>query len=110
MNYQAPMDRNPVVSMKENRMPGIIVEHAPDPTKLTDLGIKSWPVWSCDVSEFPWTYDSRESCYLLEGEVVITPGDGRPVSIKAGDLVIFPAGMSCRWNVLQAVCKHYRSD
>ena len=88
----------------------IIVDHAPDEAKLASLGIASWPIWSCDISEFPWTYDSRETCYLLEGEVVVTPDGGRPVTIKAGDLVVFPAGMSCRWNVLKAVRKHYRFD
>ena len=91
-------------------MPEITVDHAPDSATLDSLGVSSWPIWTCDVSEFPWTYDSKESCYLLEGEVVVTLDDGRPVSIKAGDLVVFPAGMSCRWKVLQAVRKHYRFD
>lgn len=91
-------------------MPEIKVEHAPDSDKLSALGVSSWPIWSCDVSEFPWTYDSRETCYLLEGEVVVTPDGGSAVAIKAGELVIFPAGMSCNWNVLQAVRKHYQFD
>jgi len=91
-------------------MPEIIVEHAPDSDKLSALGVSSWPIWNCNVSEFPWTYDSKEICYLLEGEVVVTPDGGSSVSIKADDLVIFPAGMSCRWNVLQAVRKHYQFD
>ncbi len=91
-------------------MPEIIIEHAPDSDKLGALGVSSWPIWNCDVSEFPWTYDRRETCYLLEGEVVVTPDRGSAVPIKAGDLVIFPAGMSCRWNVLQAVRKHYQFD
>jgi len=30
------------------------------------------------------------------------------VKFGAGDLVIFPAGMKCRWDVHQAVSKHYR--
>jgi uncharacterized cupin superfamily protein len=91
-------------------MPEITVDHAPDSVTLETLVVSSWPIWTCDVSEFPWTYDSKETCYLLEGEVVVTPDDGRPVSIKAGDLVVFPAGMSGRWKVLQAVRKHYRFD
>lgn len=91
-------------------MPDIIIEQSPDESKLAALGVASWPIWSCEVSEFPWTYDSRETCYLLEGEVVVTPDGGKPVTIKACDLVVFPAGMSCRWNVLQPVRKHYRFD
>lgn len=91
-------------------MTEIIVDHAPDPGKLSSLGVFSWPVWSCEASEFPWTYDSRETCLLLEGEVVVTPDGDVPVTIKAGDLVIFPSGMSCRWQVLQTVRKHYHFD
>lgn len=91
-------------------MAAISVEHAPDASRLDKLGVKSWPTWGCEVSEFPWTYDARETCYLLEGEVIVTPDGGAPVTIKAGDLVVFPAGMSCRWNVLKAVRKHYQFD
>ncbi|GAM10367.1 cupin domain protein [Geobacter sp. OR-1] len=91
-------------------MTKIIVDHAPDTGRLNSLGVFSWPIWTCEASEFPWTYDSRETCYLLEGEVIVTPDKGAPVAIKAGDLVVFPAGMSCRWNVLQSVRKHYRFD
>lgn len=91
-------------------MPDILIEHTPDEAKLASLGVASWPIWSCGMSEFPWTYDSQETCYLLAGEVVVTPDGGTPVTIRAGDLVVFPAGMSCRWNVLQGVRKHYRFD
>lgn len=91
-------------------MAEINIEHKPDAAILEKLGVGSWPVWTCKTSEFPWTYDSRETCYLLEGDVIVTPDGGTPVSIKAGDLVTFPAGMSCRWHVLQAVRKHYQFD
>jgi uncharacterized protein len=89
----------------------IQVEHNPDKDKLTALGVKSWPVWNCEVSEFPWPYDTKETCYLLGGEVVVvTPDSGKPVTITAGALVVFPAGMSCRWNVLKTVRNHYKFD
>jgi uncharacterized cupin superfamily protein len=88
----------------------VLVEHNPTVDCLSNSNVASWPIWSCDVSEFPWTYDSSETCYLLEGEVIVTPDDAAPVTIKAGDLVVFPAGMSCRWNVIAPVRKHYRFD
>lgn len=59
-------------------------------------------------SEFPWSYDEREICYFLEGDVVVTPDGGKPVQMGQGDLVTFPAGMSCVWKVRKAVRKHYR--
>ena len=45
---------------------------------------------------------------MLEGEVTVTPGRGEPVKFGAGDLVVFPAGMDCRWVIHKAVKKHYR--
>jgi uncharacterized cupin superfamily protein len=96
--------------LKENTMLVVEVENEPSESRLRDLGVGTWPIWSCEVSEFPWSYDSKETCYLLEGEVIVTPDGGQPVTIRKGDLVVFPAGMSCRWNVLKAVRKHYSFD
>ena len=45
---------------------------------------------------------------LLEGEVTVTPEGGEAVKFGAGDLVVFPAGMHCRWDVHKAVRKHYQ--
>tara|TARA_Y100000589_G_C26931831_1_gene538660 strand:+ start:473 stop:748 length:276 start_codon:yes stop_codon:yes gene_type:complete len=73
-----------------------------------ELGIKSWPIWTCDESFFDWTYENKETCLLIEGKVTVTPEGGQPVTFKAGDLVTFPAGMKCRWEVHQAVRKYYR--
>ena len=77
-------------------------------TTIEELGIKSWPIWTCEESSFDWTYDDKETCLLLEGEVTVTPEGGDPVKFGAGDLVVFPAGMDCRWDVHKAVRKHYR--
>ena len=57
---------------------------------------------------FDWTYEDQETCLLLEGEVTVTPEGGTSVRFGAGDLVVFPAGMDCRWDVKKAVRKHYR--
>ncbi|MFH1019534.1 MAG: cupin domain-containing protein, partial [Pseudomonadota bacterium] len=62
----------------------IQVEHNPEELRLKALGAKTWPIWTCEVSEFPWTYDSKETCFILEGEVVVTPDGGKDVTIKAG--------------------------
>jgi len=88
-------------------MSEIRIERDPPRERLESLGVEGWPVWSCGVSTFPWTYDETETCYLLEGEVVVTPEGGEPVTIRAGDLVTFPRGLSCTWEVLSPVRKHY---
>ena len=60
-------------------MSTIAVEHDPPEDRLEKLGVRSWPIWTKEVSTFPWTYDSSETCYLLEGEVVVTPEGGEAV-------------------------------
>ena len=57
----------------------ITIEHNPAPAKLEVMGVFDWPVWSKEESTFPWTYDQKETCYFLEGEVVVTP-DGRYIT------------------------------
>jgi hypothetical protein len=79
-----------------------------DDADLSKLGVTHWPIWEKEASTFPWYYDSEETCYLLAGDVVVTPDGGTPVTMGKGDLVTFPAGMSCIWEIRQAVRKHYR--
>ncbi|KAL9432230.1 hypothetical protein AB3S75_027281 [Citrus x aurantiifolia] len=65
--------------------------------------------WGCPPSKFPWTYSDKETCYLLEGKVKVYPdGSNEGVEIGAGDLVVFPKGMSCTWDVSVGVDKHYK--
>ncbi|GMI88652.1 hypothetical protein like AT4G10300 [Hibiscus trionum] len=90
---------------------GIKVETNPPESKLSQLGIRQWPKWGCPPSKFPWTYSSKETCFLLEGKVKVYPeGSNDFVEIGAGDLVEFPKGMSCTWEVSVAVDKHYKFD
>ena len=86
----------------------IEVVSQPDQDFLEQKGVFNWGTWGCGVSKFPWMYDSSESCYLLAGKVTVTPTDGRKAAtFGKGDFVTFPAGMSCEWDVSEAVQKHY---
>jgi len=87
-------------------MSKIKVERNPAEKRLQDDGIYDWPIWTKEVSEFPWTYSTDETCYFLEGDVVVTPDGGDPVEMKKGDLVTFPEGMSCTWKIARNVKKH----
>lgn len=89
-------------------MKTIQVEHAPDAKRIDGLGVRSWPIWEKEVSEFPWYYDEQEVCLFLEGDVQVTPDGGEPVRFGKGDLVTFPQGMSCTWKVIKPVRKHYK--
>lgn len=86
----------------------IQIKHQPTQEHLNQLGVYSWPIWTKETSEFPWTYDVTETCYFLEGDVLVIPEGGTPVEMKQGDLVTFPAGMSCTWNIRRDVRKHYK--
>ena len=86
----------------------IQVDANPSEATLAELGVYGWPIWTKEVSEFPWTYDEAETCYFLAGEVTVTPDGGEPVTVGKGQLVTFPAGMSCTWAVTQPVRKHYK--
>jgi uncharacterized cupin superfamily protein len=81
-------------------------------TRLTDKEvaekkIKSWPVWTKEISTFDWFYDSEEHCYILEGEIAISTAKGN-VSLSPGDYVIFKKGLACTWKISKNVRKHYK--
>ena len=80
----------------------------PSQAELEELGVLDWPVWEKEASRFPWTYDEKEVCYVVEGRVTVEPEDGEPVTFGAGDLVTFPAGMNCTWDIHEGVRKHFR--
>jgi uncharacterized cupin superfamily protein len=81
----------------------------PSEDEIRREGIRDWPIWEKEASSFPWHYDQPETCLLLEGQVKVTPdGGGQPVEFGAGDLVVFPQGLSCKWEISKPVRKHYK--
>lgn len=89
-------------------MSEIKIERNPNQERIEKLGVSDWPIWTKEVSEFAWSYDEQETCYFLEGDVVVTPDGGEPVKMGKGDLVTFPEGMSCTWKIGKDVKKHYQ--
>ncbi|MCX6326361.1 MAG: cupin domain-containing protein [Bacteroidia bacterium] len=86
----------------------MILIEKPSEEKLLRLKVNSWPVWEKEISEFLWKYDETETCYIIEGEVVVTPVNGNPVEFGKGDLVVFSEGLKCKWKIIKAVRKHYK--
>ena len=76
------------------------------PAEQQAKGIAQWPIWTKEASQFEWYYDSTEECYLLEGQVTVYTNT-ETVEFQAGDYVIFPAGLRCKWHIHKAVRKHY---
>ncbi|MBU0679496.1 MAG: cupin domain-containing protein [Verrucomicrobia bacterium] len=75
--------------------------------ELVERGVYSWPVWEKEVSRFDWSYSEIESCYFLEGKVVVETHEGQ-VEIGKGDFVTFSQGLSCVWDIKEPVKKHYK--
>ncbi len=86
---------------------GKIIVEKPSQEKLDNLNVKSWGIWEKEPSTFPWHYDQKESCYILEGKVKVKT-DAEEVEFGKGDFVVFPEGLDCTWNVIEKVKKHYK--
>jgi len=78
--------------------------------ELKKRGVESWPIWTKEVSRFPWVYDSTEQCLILEGEVSVETQGGGQVRFGKGDFVTFPQGLACTWDIKKPVRKHYHFD
>ncbi|GAF75082.1 unnamed protein product [marine sediment metagenome] len=80
----------------------------PTEEELNELGVKSWGIWEKEKSVFDWSYSDTETCYILEGEIEVTDNStGEKLEFKKGDLVQFPKGLECVWNVKKPVKKYY---
>ncbi len=79
----------------------------PDEKRLRELGVENWPIWTKEISRFDWYYSETEQCYILEGRVIVELPNGEKIEIKAGDLVTFPKGLSCIWDIKEPIKKHY---
>jgi hypothetical protein len=90
-------------------MPTLLKITVEKPTKqqLESLKVFTWPIWSKEVSTFDWSYDEQEICYFLEGNVSVKTKN-EEVSFGKGDLVTFPKGLDCVWDIKKAVKKHYK--
>ena len=87
----------------------ILVERGISAARRAELGVDGWPVWKDGVGERTLTQDAAEKSYFLAGVATLTQEGEEPVTVRAGDLAIIPAG-ACRWEVKADVRRHYRSD
>jgi len=95
-----------VVNLQQNSITMQIKISKPTKEIIESMHIHQWPIWEKEESAFPWTYDAEETCYILEGHIFVET-QWETVEIQAGDLVVFPAGLSCKWDIKKAVRKHF---
>lgn len=79
--------------------------------KPTEAEIKAtnvWGTWSKEPSKFPWYYDDKETCYILEGEATVTDEAGNSITFSKGDMVEFEQGLECTWEISKTIKKRYK--
>jgi uncharacterized protein len=79
----------------------------PSEVQLKELDIAKWSPWECEPSTFLWAYDEEEWCFIFEGRAKVSPEQGDEVEVKKGDLVKFPKGLKCTWQIFEKVRKVY---
>ncbi|MBW2260444.1 MAG: cupin domain-containing protein [Deltaproteobacteria bacterium] len=79
----------------------------PSQEELDSMGVDGWSPWECEPSTFDWEYSTKETAYVLEGRVRVRTDAGE-VEFGQGDLVTFPKGMKCKWNVIEKIRKVYK--
>ncbi len=84
-------------------MPIQVSKPTPEQIKETE----SWGDWAKEPSEFPWSYDQTETCYILSGKATVACGD-QSVDFGAGDWVVFPKGLECTWKIRETIKKKYK--
>lgn len=80
----------------------------PDGKRLEELAVDTWPIWQKEASRFDWSYDEKETCYILQGKAKVKPEKGEAVEFGRGDLVTFPKGLNCVWEITEDIKKHYK--
>jgi len=78
----------------------------PTEEMLKELRVRDWLIWEKGVSRFDWHYNETEVCYIIQGTVVVETKDGNKLELKRGDLVTFPKGFSCIWDIKKPIKKH----
>ncbi|GJE26909.1 cupin domain-containing protein [Methylobacterium organophilum] len=70
-------------------------------------GSVSAGIWTCQPGKWRIDFKQDEFVHILEGEVVVTDGDGRAKTYRAGDAFVTPAGFSGTWDVRRPVKKYF---
>ncbi|PKP45641.1 MAG: cupin [Bacteroidetes bacterium HGW-Bacteroidetes-11] len=74
--------------------------------QIEELGVRQWPIWEKEISRFSYVYEEEELCYFLEG-IVVVETEQVAITIRKGDYITFPKGLSCVWDIKEPVRKHY---
>jgi uncharacterized cupin superfamily protein len=63
--------------------------------------------WEATPGTYRAVYKSWEYIHMLQGKVIITPDDGEPVTVMAGDAFVIEDGFKGTWEIQEKVFKHF---
>jgi uncharacterized cupin superfamily protein len=67
--------------------------------------ISGW--WGATPGTYRATYAAPEFVHMIEGEIVITPDGGKPVTVKSGDAFVVEKDFVGTWKIEKEVFKHF---
>jgi uncharacterized cupin superfamily protein len=62
-------------------------------------------VWECTAGRFNWHYNKDEILFIVSGQATLTNDRGEEREFGPGEVVFFPAGVSCTWHVKDRIRK-----
>lgn len=60
-----------------------------------------------EASVFPWYYDEKETCYILDGKAIVKDKIGNRIEFEKGDWIEFDKGLECEWTIVEDIKKRY---
>lgn len=63
--------------------------------------------WECTPGKFNVKGDAFEFLTIIEGKAIITPKEGEPVNVGAGDAVVVEKGFDGTWEIIDTVRKFW---
>jgi uncharacterized cupin superfamily protein len=67
--------------------------------------ISGW--WGATPGTYHATYAAPEFVHMIQGEIVITPDGGKPVTVRAGDAFTVEKDFVGTWQIEKEVFKHF---
>lgn len=77
---------------------GAVLVRSPDGSQRSGL-------WQCQPGRFHYHFRTHETAHILEGLAHIQEECGENYTIRAGDVVHFPLGLSTVWTVKEPIKK-----
>ena len=64
-------------------------------------------VWQATPGKWHIIYDEWEYFHILEGYSIVTPEEGAPIHLRAGDRLVLQPGFKGTWEVIETTRKDY---